>query len=738
MKIIKVTYKNFKQHRDLVCDFSGGNVIAIVGPNGNGKSNAMGGIQFAFTGEQPGFSKADLTTWGEKKGSVTVEFEHAGKNWTLTRATSEASATLKNNEDVSISGITAVDSYLKEYMFVDKDIMRQAVFVGQSEVDSILFTDPGVRELAFQRLVGLGDARKLYDGLGNYISSLERPVSYDAVIVTWETEIEKLQALHVTQQASLISTQQKLVQLEQQAMDDQELIGRLQTVQLLMRDLKIAEESHKQATRLLQSYSMVDPIVVPDEVSTEQIAFWRSQASHVYQQIEGTKHALLSVAQLNALGAEKLQLQQALAANDAELEGSSLRSDLSLASASLANAQRGLQELETAKKDLMKIIQGYSQLASGHCPTCGAEIDLSSYQRAQQAAGEIQAQLLTASGLAQQARSHELALSQRVLKLENTKQDLSKKLAVCESKLSQLGSEVDPTWTKEALELYKTEVDARYAEFRKLEQDALATNASRQSALKTNAQREKQTASTLVASEEALAKIQELQLQLGEWTAYPEASVQQELSQLQSRQAEISSLRLLALKLEGDLQALSASLEKASASLADVLQKKEKQADYVAKLAVLTDVRSWLHYQSGPHTIVTEVMRQLTPNVNYFLRKMEAPFSVEPDFDTVGFLYTMNNGSAMPEVPPAAKALSGAQRAMLAIAFRLASYCMFASKLGLLVLDEPTAHMDQNNVVKTGELLARVQEMAKEMDLQVVIVTHHQEILPFCDKTIRI
>lgn len=60
MHLDKLELNKFRQHDHLEVEFQG-NLIAILGKNGSGKSNLIGGIQFALTGEQPGFTKADLT-----------------------------------------------------------------------------------------------------------------------------------------------------------------------------------------------------------------------------------------------------------------------------------------------------------------------------------------------------------------------------------------------------------------------------------------------------------------------------------------------------------------------------------------------------------------------------------------------------------------------------------------------------------------------------------------------------
>lgn len=92
MHLKRIEQTNYRQYRQLDVDF-GDNLIAVLGPNGCGKSNLIGAIQFALTGEQPRFTKADITTWGEKYGSVRLFFTAGPRN-------DEFVVTRKTNGDV--------------------------------------------------------------------------------------------------------------------------------------------------------------------------------------------------------------------------------------------------------------------------------------------------------------------------------------------------------------------------------------------------------------------------------------------------------------------------------------------------------------------------------------------------------------------------------------------------------------------------------------------------------------
>ena len=129
-------------------------------------------------------------------------------------------------------------------------------------------------------------------------------------------------------------------------------------------------------------------------------------------------------------------------------------------------------------------------------------------------------------------------------------------------------------------------------------------------------------------------------------------------------------------------------------------------------------------------------MEKLNADVNKFLGNFTAPFVVEPMREGVGFKVRFTDGRPMPPELPDAATLSGGQKVQLAVAFRLATYCTFASKLGLLVLDEPTAYLDDANIECFGELLVKVAKIAQNMGIQILIATHDKIVLNYSSNVI--
>lgn len=73
--------------------------------------------------------------------------------------------------------------------------------------------------------------------------------------------------------------------------------------------------------------------------------------------------------------------------------------------------------------------------------------------------------------------------------------------------------------------------------------------------------------------------------------------------------------------------------------------------------------------------------------------------------------------------------LSGGQNQRVAIARAL------ANKPQIILADEPTAALDTDRSVKVVQMLKKI---AKEQDVAVIMVTHDEAMLPFCDRILTI
>jgi DNA repair exonuclease SbcCD ATPase subunit len=216
-----------------------------------------------------------------------------------------------------------------------------------------------------------------------------------------------------------------------------------------------------------------------------------------------------------------------------------------------------------------------------------------------------------------------------------------------------------------------------------------------------------------------------------------EAFARHALDECAQRQTRMQHAEVRASEIRGMLAGMKGPLDAMDEEIAQRRETLERMGARSAAVKVLSDVREWFHYRSGPRTLAVAVMERMVDGVNGFLDSLGAPFSVRTADDGLGFLCLFSDGRPMPSCNGVeARHLSGGQRMQLAIAFRLAGYCLFASRLGLLSLDEPTTYMDDANVSNFCALLPRLKDVARSMNLQIILATHAREVLSHMDTVV--
>ena len=174
-------------------------------------------------------------------------------------------------------------------------------------------------------------------------------------------------------------------------------------------------------------------------------------------------------------------------------------------------------------------------------------------------------------------------------------------------------------------------------------------------------------------------------------------------AQLDAARAELSGIR-------SDIQRVQAKLN-------------DTHPDLRGKLWEVNDL---FRSKNFPTKVAFAIYKKLEERLNVYLSEFNAPYKVEMlengDFDCV-FDSGLHQLSAR---------LSGGQKMVLAIAFRIALHSVFATDDtgGFVALDEPTTFLDEKNRDALCSVLNTLKTSPLFRDLQIFVVTHDDMLRP--------
>ena len=711
----RIKLANYRQHHDLDKKLDG-NIILVVGSNGRGKSNLIGAMQFALTGEQAGFKKDDLVSWGAADGAVELWFSHGGKDGYIVRSLGSNRAKLTYG-DIEYNGITQVNDALRVLVGVDRDMARQAVFVRQGEIDEVLFTDPRARELSFQRLMGIGDAAKIHKTMGETLSTLATPVNYDEQLADGNRRRHEMHGRlsGLTAQRSQLLSGDAHPTLESM----RELLGVRQTQMGLYQ----------------KAFDLVTRIANREKDST-QVELELLTIPHPDGDVAALDH---EIATLNNLGQEAVRWTKTVGEFKAAGEALVALGEAPTTREAIEAQRTRYVAAKTALDQLLGQQQLYSSLHSTllqnrvqvtECPMCGSPItDVEQLKSRLRTtidgfkAAMTAPQIESTTALAEQTR-------------------LGSALDLHTAKFNQLMAQYqDADRRMQSMQPVTADLTTLTQQIRDLQ-------ANKQLILDTSVQRTRLSERKLLIDSD-LAKLRSAMIDVERTLGLTGQTADQLTAGIANCQVLITDIvnaqtveqqRLVTLAgVDGSVRELEKSLSALDDTLAQLEMRKAQQGGQKAALEVLTRVRDWFHHGNGPRTLAASVLDEMNQDINKFLGNFTAPFTVIPSADSFGFKVLFTDGRTTPkEGPPDATVLSGGQKVQLAVAFRFASYCMFADKLGIISLDEPTAFLDSANIGCFCSLMEQVKKLAQGMNLQVFMATHEESLMPFADTVINL
>lgn len=703
MRLKSTRLVNVCQHKDLTfTDLSLG-ITAVTGPNGSGKSNFLTAAGYLnLTGDysrcpngKAGLLRRDKTP--PKQAYCESVWEHNGQSFTIRRnfAGTKDTAVLTVG-DKTYSKTNEVQDQLRLLLGVTQTVFDH-IFVPQWGIFRCLVGTESERAKDFAVLCGTDNCETIWDVLGEQLAMDEQ------------------------QLASLRLNKETLTMAKAAALADRE------QYQNLKRDFKHKLEqlpSKKQleaAQTRVTRYEQWELMAGQGDRLRKQVAKGLTLvADHTIAHAAASAKSTKLLAELAE--ANRLRDQEQAAARTFETwqrEDDRLRNEVQrLVAPTPPIMNVDVTELEKLKEELLswQVIQQQNQRSlgtldsSGICPTCRQDVsncqdllkDLATEEKL--AAGNIKKlkqQISQIESFAQAIRAHEqeqAMYDRQLAALRQRRKEHAARQPVSgpNGQLQQL--------TEAALQAARASAAAAQEE-RCAERDLAVARAELASARKALAEYEEQAKHTVTKAAYDAAK---LKLTTG------------------------TQMREQLLSLRGELRAVSPRVTASLQQYKMLAQRYKQQRPLQDWVDGLRASRELVHRNNLPKLVHEYYMRQLATKTNELLQDIDDPFQLEVK-DGVNLQVRKHDGDI-----ETIGALSGGEKALLAIAYRLAEMSIFAGELGMLVLDEPTAGMDASRLEKFANTLRKLGRVLKARGTQLLLVTHEPRIASCCDAVIEL
>ncbi|HYH51376.1 MAG TPA: SMC family ATPase [Acidimicrobiia bacterium] len=158
MRVTRLSLRNFRVFADLDLEIPPG-VVGIYGPNGAGKSTLVESILWTLFGVARTAKDALRSDGATGETSATVEFEHDGHLYEVTRALSGAANGVKAEASCDglrvAAGAVAVRQYVHHVLGMSAEAFRSSVFCEQKQLDAFSGRRPEERRKLVLDLLGI-------------------------------------------------------------------------------------------------------------------------------------------------------------------------------------------------------------------------------------------------------------------------------------------------------------------------------------------------------------------------------------------------------------------------------------------------------------------------------------------------------------------------------------------------------------------------------------------------------
>lgn len=695
MKIKRVRLLNWCQFEDTTLEFDDG-LNGLLGVNGAGKSNAVDGLVYGLTGTSRNEGKlagnVRTGTPARSKSGVEMELEHNGQPLLLKRYVKPQSQELVYAGE-KWDRAEPISQKLAEVLKADEDILLRYVFVAQWRIFEFLTYTDAARAKFMAHLFKTEYAEGIWNALGDITVEVPQPdADADAVKIRLnanstmlgaaETELLVLGGFQPFDEASdpdaLVLKQWE----QKQALTDE--------VMALRTQLSKAEDRFNDSEGHLQ-LAETDAAPVRDLVAGQreaeqqarnELARAEAVASAVKMREVSQKNLDWAKQGLEAVGKEPQKPKNYLPVGHPD--------------------ERSLEEMKAdlaAVERFLKTFDGSDKPAA--CPTCGTDtMALTGKVREFQRRGEaLKGKCEKLAAVLKESRSYDT----NITTFRWQQQNASARLRDAEAALAAVKVPELTSRPREELLTIIKECEENRAGLVELERAAqtckerMFADRSRRDTLRESLNSKQKKLDTLVVNH-------------GQMLA-SKVTLEEKRARYATTSAAKARVEVLSKAVKDD----------------EALLKKVEESIRAARRAAsaarhLQEVRDVFHRNRLPRRLAEAHLSRAEREINEILVEFNSPFMVHTQ-ENLRFRAHFRDGREVP-----AERLSGGEMTVFALAFRMAVNSRYARELGLLVLDEPTAGLDEENLNCLETALNRLRAVSRSRGLQVILITHEKAL----------
>ena len=720
LTIQRLQLTNWCQHVKLDKTF-GATTTGIIGRNGAGKSNTVGALHFALRGTPlSNAALEDCINFGADSAEVKLWFSAGSVEGTITRTLTAARHENGAREackstaklvfgDETVTGVKKVQERMVDLLGVKGEVLSEHVFISQDALNALLFSTPADRVNGMIMLMPeIGKAEWLRGELAKELAIYPELV-LTTPLAAIQDQVDLAAAQVEDAHANLVLAEEELKEAEPLQASAQDALakhaaaqGALDRVVGLKRELDALADP----TNIEQRYAQVASEVEQLSVALPAMDAAYKAADKALHAHNGQLFARDRLATLQKIQSDTQTRLAGMGPAPAAPPAVNLAELDQLIASSAGEAQQ-------IRKWLDKCLAGVSV-----CPTCGQAIPpVPEERKAAETArmNGLNAAIAQATAARKAAQDALVAYTREAAVYASAKQSAESTLAQTEAEIRSLKLDMAAILTDEQVKQCQDVIAAYGVASNKLrEQSTLA--AQLQASLSTTTAKRSRLEAQILSCEEQLKDL------LAE---NAEAACRATIVRANEARTGVAKWR-------ATKEMAAKTLEGNRAALEQAIKLSEKVTVRKAYRARLEEARNLLHRDNLPTKLLAQKAVALRDSCNRFLQMFGSPFALNV-FADMSMTCTLASGYEVP-----IQMLSGGQRSVLSVCMRFAINELFSRHLGLLVLDEPSASMDRDNVMSMRRLFEQVHSVSLKTGVQTVVITHHAELLGAFDAVIEI